>query len=72
MNIAQLRVLIALNRLLQARAALQDYVSVIEHRQGAANPLADMDAVLLTTLQPTLTQLTDKLNRYFTKRGMQN
>jgi hypothetical protein len=72
MNIAQLRVLIALNRLIQAHTALQNYVAVIEGRQGAANPLADMDAVLLPSLKPPLNQLTKRLNRYFIKRGMHN
>lgn len=70
--IARLRVLLALNRLLQARDALQDYVTVIEHRQGAVNPMAAMDAVLLTSLRPPLTQINRRLSRYFSARGMHN
>ncbi len=72
MTIEQLRVQLALNRLLLVYVALKNYVTVIEQRQGAANPLADMDAVLLPSLQPPLTDYHDKLIGYLISRGMQN
>lgn len=68
----QLRVLLALNRLLNDYAALKDYVAVIERRQGAANPLAQMDAVLLPSLRPPLNRYHDLLTGYFSSRGMHN